>query len=315
MLKLVLQRILLGVVTLVVISVLVFAATEILPGDVATAILGNESTEEARAALRDRLGLERPIAERYGAWLEGAVRGDFGTSISNDVPVADVVGLRLRNTLVLAGITALVAVPLSLGLGLLCAAFPGGWFDRSLAVGSLFVISLPEFVVGLLLMLLFAVHLRWLPTMTPSIDWSSPASAFRALALPALTLLAAVQAHIIRMTRAAVLEVMRKPYIEMALLKGVPRSRIILRHALPNALAPIVNVVALNVGYLISGVVVVETVFTYPGLGRLIVDAVASRDMPVLQATAMIFCSSYVVLTLIADLVALVANPRARTAS
>jgi peptide/nickel transport system permease protein len=312
--RLIVQRLGLGLVTLWVMSLLVFGATEILPGDVATAILGQEATEESRAALRKRLGLERPVTERYASWLAGMARGDLGLSLATETPVSRIVGLRITNTLILAAVTAALAVPVSVGLGLLAAAYPGSVFDRSLTVGSLMVISLPEFVVGLLLVLLLAVHWRLLPTITPTPDFTSLAGVVRALTLPALTLAAAVQAHMIRMTRAAVLDVLRRPYIEMALLKGASKGRLVLRHALPNALAPIVNVVALNLGYLVSGVVIVEVVFTYPGLGRLMVDSVATRDMPVVQVAGMIFCTAYILLTLAADVVAVLTNPRLRYA-
>lgn len=314
MFRLIVQRLLLGIVTLWVISMLVFGATQILPGDVAIAILGNESTEEARQALRDRLGLEKPMLERYGNWLAGMVQGDLGLSLATETPVSRIVGLRITNSLILAVVTALLAVPLSVGLGLLSAAYPGSVFDKTLTVGSLLVISLPEFVVGLLLVLLLAVNLKLLPVVVSTPNFSSFDGIVRTLTLPALTLLASVQAHMIRMTRAAVLDVMRRPYIEMALLKGASKRRIILRHALPNALAPIVNVVALNLGYLVSGVVIVEVVFSYPGLGRLMVDAVATRDIPVVQVTGMIFCTAYILLTLTADVAAVFTNPRLRYA-
>ena len=314
MFKLIVQRLLLGIVTLWVISVLVFGATQILPGDVAIAILGNESTEEARQALRDRLGLEKPMLERYGNWLGGMVEGNLGLSLATETPVSRIVGLRITNSLILAVVTAVLAVPISVGLGLLSAAYPGSIFDKTLTVGSLLIISLPEFVVGLLLVLLLAVQLRWLPAVVSTPNFSTVDGIIRTLTLPALTLLASVQAHMIRMTRAAVLDVMRRPYIEMALLKGASKRRIILRHALPNALAPIVNVVALNLGYLVSGVVIVEVVFSYPGLGRLMVDAVATRDIPVVQVTGMIFCTAYILLTLAADVAAVFTNPRLRYA-
>lgn len=315
MLKLILLRIALGIVSIWVISLLVFAITDILPGDTATAILGQEATEESRAALRERLGLDRPAHVRYADWLANMVQGDFGVSYATDTPVAQTVSLRVANSLRLAIVAAVLAVPISLALGLLSAAFPGSLLDKALTVGSLLVVSLPEFVVGLLLVLLLAVHFKLLPAVTTNLDTSSLAGTLRGLALPALTLLAAVQAHMIRMTRAAVLDVMRRPFIEMAELKGASRARIILRHALPNATGPIVNVVALNLGYLVSGVVVVEVVFSYPGLGQLMVQSVATRDMPVVQVTAMIFCTTYVLLTLLADTLALMANPRLRDAA
>jgi peptide/nickel transport system permease protein len=315
MFKLIVKRIVLGLGTLSVMSMLVFGATEVLPGDAAIAILGQESTQEARDALRQRLGLDRPLVGRYISWLVGMLRGDLGTSFATEAPVAHIVGLRVANTLILALVTAFIAVPISLGLGLLAAAFPDSPFDKAITVTSLVVISLPEFVVGLLLVLLLSVHFKLLPTVTINPNLSSVSGMMRSLALPALTLLASVQAHMLRMTRAAVLDVMQRPYIEMALLKGASKRRIVLRHALPNALAPIANVVALNLGYLVSGVLVVEVVYTYPGLGRLMVDSVAIRDIPVVQATAMIFCTTYILLTLAADLVAILSNPRLRYAN
>jgi peptide/nickel transport system permease protein len=310
MLRLFGRRLALGVAAMAVVSILVFAVTNLLPGDAAMSILGQEATQESRDALRLRLGLDEPPVGRYFAWLGDVLQGDFGESFATDVAVSHTVGLRGWNTLRLALVTALIAVPLSLFLGLLCAAFPGSLGDRALNVGSLFVVSLPEFVVGLLLVLVFAVQFRLLPAVTTSLDGSSFLGMLRGLALPALTLVAAVQAHMIRMTRAAVLDVMRRPYIEMARLKGASLPRLILRHALPNALAPIVNVVALNLGYLVAGVVVVEVVFSYPGLGQLMVESVATRDMPMIQATALIFCGTYVLLTLLADAAALAADPR-----
>jgi peptide/nickel transport system permease protein len=312
MLRLFSRRLALGLASMFVVSILVFAVTNLLPGDAAMSILGQEATQESRDALRLRLGLDDPPVSRYVSWLGDVVRGDFGESFATGVSVSHTVSLRSWNTLRLAIVTALIAVPLSLALGLLCAAFPGSLGDRALNVASLLVVSLPEFVVGLLLVLLFAVHLRLLPAVTTSLD-SSAWGMIRGLTLPALTLVAAVQAHMIRMTRAAVLDVMRRPYVEMARLKGASLTRIVLRHGLPNALAPIVNVVALNLGYLVSGVVVVEVVFSYPGLGQLMVESVAIRDMPVIQATALIFCGTYVLLTLLADAVALAADPRLRT--
>jgi peptide/nickel transport system permease protein len=315
MIRLALQRLVLGIVTLLVISALVFAITDILPGDAAGAILGQESTDAARAALEARLGLDAPPQTRYLNWLTEMLRGDFGTSYATDVPVAEVIGPRLANSIYLAVVSAALAVPLSLLLGLLCAAFPDSLGDQLLTIVSLLVVSLPEFVVGLLLVLLFSVTLHLLPAVTSSLDTSSPWAVLRGLALPAITLVAAVQAHMVRMTRAAILDVMHRPYVEMARLKGASRARIILRHAVPNALGPIVNIVALNLGYLVSGVVVVEVVFGYPGLGQLIVQSVSTRDMPVIQTTAMIFCATYILLTMGADLVAMMANPRLRRAA
>ncbi|MBM3601545.1 MAG: ABC transporter permease [Alphaproteobacteria bacterium] len=311
MASLVLGRLLLGAVTLLVASLLVFAGTQALPGDVTTAILGNEATPETRAALVERLGLDHPIHVQYFEWAGRFLRGDLGLSLVNDVPVSRLLDLRLKNTFILALATIIVVVPLSLFLGLLCAAYPNGRLDSSISVVSLFLISLPEFLVGIILVLLFAVYWSVLPATSIS-GFRSFEHLVRALVLPVLTLTFAILAHMVRMTRAAMLEVMRAPYIEMALLKGASRSRIVLRHALPNALGPIINVIALNLGYLISGVVVVEVIFAYPGLGKLLVEAIGNRDLPLLQAVALIMVAAYIVFTLLADIVARLSNPRLR---
>lgn len=309
MLALLGRRILAGLFSLWIVSVLVFAGTEILPGDVATAVLGQGATEATKAALREQLGLERPAPVRYLEWLGGIASGDLGRSLASRRPVADIVGRRLSNTVILAAAAALVSVPLAVGLGLLGAAYPESRFDRFSSSAGLFLISVPEFLVGAVLVLLFAVTWKIFPAITMKTSFVGPLDMMRSLALPILTLTAAMLAHMSRMTRAAMLEVLRSGYIETAILKGVARRRIILRHALPNALGPIASVVALNLGYLISGVVIVETVFNYPGLGRLMVDAVSSRDIPMVQATILIFCAAYIAFNLIADLAATAANP------
>lgn len=314
MLRLLSGRLLLGLATLWVISVLVFSGTEILPGDVAAAVLGQSATEEAKSEIRKRLRLDRPAAERYVEWLFDFARGDLGDSLASGRPVAKLLGERLKNTLILAGLTALIAVPLSVGLGLLMAAFPETVFDRTVTVSSLVLISLPEFFTGAVLVVLFALTWRLFPAVTYVTEFESFGEMLRALVLPMITLIMAMLAHMSRMTRAAVLDVLRTPYVEMAILKGVPRGRIVLRHALPNALGPIANVVALNLGFLVSGVVVVEAVFAYPGIGRLMVDSVSLRDVPMVQAIALIFCAVYVGLNLLADLISIVANPRLRYA-
>jgi len=213
---------------------------------------------------------------------------------------------------ILAALTAALAVPLSLAMGLAAAMFPGGRIDRFVTVSTLFLLSVPEFFIAATLVLIFAVHLQWLPAITYATEYDSVWQLAKSLALPILTLTTSVIAHMARMTRAAILNVMTSPYVEMAILKGVPRRRIVLRHALLNAVGPVVNVVALNLAYLIGGVTIVETVFAYPGLARLMVDAVSRRDMPLVQACAMIFCSAYILLILIADLLAIFANPRLR---
>ena len=312
MAQLILRRLGIGLVTLWVVSLLLFAGTELLPGDVAQAILGQSATPENLAAIRNQLGLDRPAWQRYLEWLAGMLRGDFGLSLSAQAPVWNLIGERLGNTLMLASLTAVFAVPLSLALGLSAAMVPGTLWDRTVSVGSLLVISVPEFFLATLFVLVFAVTLRWLPAQARVVEYRSFGELLWSLAMPIVTLTAAILAHMSRMTRAAVLNVMSAPYIEMAILKGVPRRRLVLRHALPNAIGPIVNVIALNLAYLVSGIVVVETIFNYPGLARLTVDAVAKRDMPLLQGCVALFCVAYILLILLADIVSVVTNPQLR---
>ena len=308
----VLRRLGLGIITLWVVSVLVFAGTEILPGDVAQAILGQSATPEAVEAIRDQLQLDRPAVVRYVDWLTNLLRGDLGISLAANMEISEMISGRFKNTLVLASLTALLAVPLSLAMGLAAAMFPGGRVDRLVTISTLFLLSVPEFFIAATLVLIFAVHLQWLPAITYMTEYESIWQLMESLALPILTLTTSVVAHMSRMTRAAIINVMTSPYIEMAILKGVPRGRIVLRHALFNAVGPVVNVIALNLAYLVSGVVIVETVFAYPGLAKLMVDAVSRRDMPLVQACAMIFCTAYILFILIADVLAILANPRLR---
>jgi peptide/nickel transport system permease protein len=306
------QRLLVGVLILLFVSVLVFIGTEILPGDVAQAILGQSATPELVAIIRERLGLDDPAYIRYLRWLGGLLTGDLGTSLANGVDIADLIGERIFNTFLLALLTAAVAVPLSIGLGLLSALKPNGIVDRSISAISLTMISLPDFLVAIILVMLFAITWRWFPAIVNIRAGSSFSTLLWALVLPITTLVFSVLAHMVRMTRTAVLNVLTTPPIEMAILKGVPRWRILLIHALPNALAPIVNVVALNLAYLVAGIVVIETLFNMTGLGRLMAESVRTRDIPVVQACAMVFCTVYVLLNLFADVVSIVSNPRLR---
>lgn len=310
--RMVAQRIALGLLLLWAVSAVIFAGTQILPGDVATAMLGQQATPEAVANIRNELGLNRPAVVRYFDWLGHAVRGDFGKSYTNGQDIAKAIGKRLGNTLFLAGAAAAISVPLALILGILAVRFRNTLFDRFLSIVTLSAVSLPEFFAGYLLIVLFAVNLRWLPSTATIRDSMSLGQQLYAISLPTLTLVLVVVGYMMRMTRAAVLNVLSSAYIETAELKGISPSRIIWRHALPNALAPIVNVVALNLAYLVVGVVVVEVIFVYPGMGQYMVDHVAKRDVPVVQACGMVFASVYIILNLIADLAAVLANPRLR---
>ncbi|WP_366554909.1 ABC transporter permease [Aquibaculum sediminis] len=311
-LSLVAKRLALGILTLWLVSLLIFAITEILPGDVATAILGQAATPETVAAIRNQLGLNEPAWWRYVQWLTGAIQGDFGISLANQRPVAPQILGRLENTLFLASVAAAIAVPLAISLGLIAAIKQNSLLDRTISLTTLASISVPEFFIAYLLIFFLAVQAGWFPSMARFDSDMGLLDQLGVIVLPALTLVLVVLAHMMRMTRATVLNVMAQPFVEMAELKGVPKWRIVVQHALPNALAPIINVVALNLAYLVVGVIVVEVVFVYPGLGQFMVDAVARRDIPTVQACGLIFAAVYVTLNMLADIGAILANPRLR---
>ena len=307
--KMIIKRLGLGVLTLMLLSLLIFLSVEALPGDLAETILGQQATAENVAAIRKELGLDLPAHTRYLNWLGGMLQGDFGNSLALKKPISGLIAPRLQNTLFLTLYTACIAVPLALILGMAASLFRNGYFDRISNATALSAISMPEFFVGYIMIYFFALSGNF-PSManinpnTPFID------KLYVCFLPALTLTLVVTAHMMRMTRAAIINVLALPYIEMANLKGVKPRRVIVHHALPNAVAPIVNVVALNLAYLITGVVIVEIVFVFPGLGQLMVDGVKFRDVPVVQATALIFASAYVGLNLLADIISTITNPR-----
>ncbi len=311
-LRLVGKRLGLGLLTLLVVSILIFFAVELLPGDIAQAVLGQSATEETLAALREKLGLDRPAPIRYLEWLGGVVRGDFGVSLVTGERVTAAIFDRFVNTLFLATYAAAIAVPFSIVLGIIVALLRNSIFDRVANVLALTSISSPEFFLGYVLILFFAVKWQMFPAIASlSADMSFPDLLERTF-LPALTLVLVVTAHMMRMTRAAIINLLASPYIEMARLKGTPPWKVIVRHALPNAWAPIINVVALNLAYLVTGVVLVEVVFVYPGIGQLLVDAVAKRDFPIVQACCLIFAATFILLNLAADVGAILTNPRLR---
>lgn len=303
------KRLGLGLLTLFAISLIIFSATEMLPGDLAKAVLGQSATEETLAAFRRELGLDLPAHTRYINWLAGAVQGDFGSSLANKRPIAEMISARLGNTLFLALYAAAIAVPLSLILGILAALFRNSIFDRSANAVALTAISFPEFFVAYILIFVLAQSGLFPSLARLDADASFGDKLYRTF-LPALTMTLVVTAHMMRMTRAAIINLLASPYIEMARLKGIKPMRVIVSHALPNALAPIITVIALNLAYLITGVVVVEVVFVYPGLGQLMVDSVSKRDIPVVQAVALIFAAAYILLNLTADVLSTLSNPR-----
>lgn len=311
-LSLIAGRVGVALVTLLIVSFIVFAATEMLPGDVAQVLLGQAATPEAVAGLREAMHLDQPAIMRFLNWLGGLLHGDLGHSYTNRMAVAELIAARLENTLKLAAITTSVAVPVALAFGILTAIWRGSLFDRAISTLVVGVISVPEFMVATLAVLVFAVWLGWLPALSFGGSTEGIWDILRAYAMPVITLTFVVSAQMIRMTRAAVIETMKSPYVEMALLKGASRSRMVLRHALPNAIGPIVNAMALSLSYLLGGVIIVETIFNYPGVAKLMVDAVATRDLPLIQGCAMIFCLGYLLLITIADVVAILSNPRLR---
>lgn len=310
--NLLVQRIALGLLLLLAVSVLIFAGTQLLPGDVAQAILGQSATPQALANLREQLGLNDPAHVRYFRWLGGVLQGDLGKALSNGQDIASAMGGRLWNTMFLAFWAAVISVPLAIILGLIAVRYQGRWPDKVISAVTLSTISLPEFVVGYIAMFLLAVKYRVFTSVSMVYDGMSFGDRIHAIALPVLVLVLVVLAHMMRMTRAAILNVMQSAYVETAELKGLRPFTIIARHAFPNAIAPIVNVVMLNLAYLVVGVVVVEVVFVYPGMGQFLVDHVAKRDIPVVQACGVFFALAFIGLNLVSDVLAVLVNPRLR---
>ena len=308
----VVRRLGLGLLTLLVISIIIFGAVSLLPGDPAQAVLGQGATEENLAAMRKQMGLDVPAPMRYLEWLSGAVIGDFGNSLITNEPVTGTIAPRFANTLFLACYAAVIAVPIAILLGVIVALFRESIFDRVANVATLTSISSPEFFLGYILILYLSVKTGMFPAIA-KLDadmgfWELLDRTF----LPALTMVLVVVAHMMRMTRAAIIALLASPYIEMARVKGMPPWKVIVKHALPNAWAPIINVIALNLAYLITGVVLVEVVFVYPGIGQLLVDSVTKRDFAVVQACCLIFAATFILLNLTADVLAILTNPRLR---
>lgn len=306
------RRMAAAVLTLFLVSAVIFTISGLLPGDAAQEILGQSATPEQVAALRHEMGLDRPGPVRYYEWLRAMAAGDPGKSYVANMPVQDIISDRLPNSLMLAGITALVSVVVALTIGIAGAINRGGRIDKVLNIITLSLVATPEFLIATLGVLLFSVKLLWLPSIAMIGKDASWGEMLRSLALPMLSLAFVVIAQMARMTRAAVADQLDRPYVEMARLKGVPFRRIVLFHVMPNAIGPVVNAIALSLSYLLGGALVVETIFNFPGLASLMVNAVTSRDMPLLQSCAMIFCGAYLALMLVADVIAILANPRLR---
>lgn len=309
---LIIKRLAFGVLTLFVISVLIAVGVDFLPGDLAEAILGQSATPESVAALRLNLGLDQPLYVRYFDWLGNIMQWDLGTSLANKREVTELIGKRLANTVFLAAVAAIIAVPLAVFLGMMAALYRESLFDKIISMSTLTTISFPEFFVAYILMVILSVEWNVFPSMSNVKTNMELGDRLYVVALPVLTLTLVVVAHMMRMTRAAIINVLTSPFIETAQLKGMKPYRVIVYHAFPNALSPIINVIALNLAYLVVGVVVVEVVFVYPGLGQLLVDSVSRRDLPVVQASGLIFACAYILLNLTADILSIIANPRLR---
>ncbi|WP_294223864.1 ABC transporter permease [uncultured Shimia sp.] len=310
--KLLAQRIALGLLLLFLVSILIFSGTIILPGDVAQSILGQSATPEALANMRRDLGLNEPPVQRYFNWLGGLLQGDLGTALTSGKDIAESIGRRLGNTLFLAFWAAVISVPLAILLGLIAVRYRERWPDKLISAVTLASISVPEFLIAYVAIFFISVRLRWAPSVTTINDSMSLGEKLHTISIPVAVLTLVVLAHMMRMTRAAILNVMQSAYIETAELKGLRMFTIIWKHALPNSVAPVINVVMLNMAYLVVGVVVIEVVFTYPGMGQYLVDHVSKRDIPVVQACGLIFAAVYIGLNMVADIVSIIANPRLR---
>lgn len=313
MLLMLLRRLVLGALTVVIVSVIIFAGVEMLPGDACTAFLEREAHGKLLENCRKAQGLDRSASARYLTWARGALRGDFGVSANGTQSIAELVGERVKNSLLLGVIALLTGIPLAIFLGVVTGLWRDSVLDLFLSGSAIFAMTVPEFVSATVLIMIFSVWLGWLPGIVV-VSANAPASAFfPQILLPVIVLSMVMTAHILRMVRSSVIEVMASDYVQMAHLKGVHYWHVVFRHALPNALLPAINVVALTVAWLLGGVVVIEVVFNFPGLGRLMIDAISDRDLPVVQAIALIVASVYVGLNLVADIMTMVLNPRLRT--
>jgi peptide/nickel transport system permease protein len=314
MLRLLVRRLFLAVITLFIISLIVFLGVEALPGDSATGYLGQFATPESLAALREEFGLNDPILVRYLNWLGDILRGDLGVSMVKRKPVAEIIGNRFRNTVVLTIASALVGIPLAIILGVIAGLTRDKWPDVIASTASIVAMTLPGFVTATVLIYIFAIRLEWFPAITLVPSDVPVIELLETITLPIVTLTMIMVAHILRLVRTNMIDVMVSDYVQMARLKGVPARQIVFKHALPNAMLPTINIVALTLAWLVGGVAVIETVFNFPGIGKLLIDAITDRDFALVQGIAIILSGIYIALNLIADLLSLVLNPKLRTA-
>ncbi len=314
MFGLILRRLMLAVLTLFIVSIIVFLAVEALPGDMATAYLGRDATPESLANLQEEFGLNRPAVTRYFDWFGGVIQGDLGDSLVRRKPVTELIGNRLRNTIVLAAISSMIGIPLAIFLGVMTGLMRDKLPDIIISTISIFAMTLPEFVTGTLLIFVFAIRLKWFPAITTVATDAKITELIPNIWLPVITLTLVMMAHILRLVRTSMIDVMVSDYVNMARLKGVPAWRIVWRHALPNAMLPTINIVALTIAWLLGGVVIIEAVFNYPGIGTLMINGISDRDLALVQGIAIILATIYIVVNLAADIATLLLNPRLRTA-
>jgi peptide/nickel transport system permease protein len=315
MLRFLVIRFALILLTLVVVSLAIFGVTEVLPGDVAEAVLGKSRTPGALETLREQMGLDQPPWKRYLNWVGGVFQGDLGTSLVQDRPVTEILKSRLQNSLVLAIAAFCIAVPSAILVGVWAGVRRGSAGDHTVSVLSLVAISLPEFVTGFILIVILSSTLGWLPSSSIVLPGTSPLARPEILIMPVLTMTAVLFGYIMRMTRANIIEALETNYVRTAILKGLPRWQVIWRHAVPNAMLPTISVVSINIGWMLGGLIIVESVFGYPGLGLTLINAINRRDLPVLQAVALLVAGTYAVSNLVADLMYVWLNPRIRISS
>jgi peptide/nickel transport system permease protein len=313
MLSMLLRRLSLGLITVILVSIIIFTGVEFLPGDACTAFLEREAQGKLLENCRQDLNLNRPAIDRYIDWASSAMVGDLGLSVNGQQSIAELVGNRMNNSLLLAFCALLVGVPLAIFFGVITALWRDKPIDLFFSTAAIFAMTIPEFVSSTVLILVFSVWLGWLPGIVLTSANASAAEFFPEIILPVIVVAMVMTAHILRMVRTSVIDVLASDYVRMATLKGVPYWQIVFHHVLPNALLPAINVVALTIAWLLGGVVVIEVVFNYPGLGRMMIDSISDRDLPVVQAIALILATVYVSVNLTADLLTMIANPRLRT--
>ena len=313
MFLLVIKRIFLGLITLFIVSLITFVGVEILPGDACTTYLEREAYGAALEACYERLGLNIPAYERYISWAFGVLQGDFGYSLSGEMKINDVLGPRVKNSMVLASASIFIGIPIALLLGIITALWRDKLPDIIISTVTIFSMTIPEFISATLLILIVAIWLEWLPGIVIVPTGASISELLPNIILPVIAISMIMTAHMARMVRSSVIQVMASDYVQMAILKGVPYWKMVFKHVLPNALLPAINVVALTIAWLLGGVVVTEVVFNYPGLGRLVIESISNRDLPTVQALAIILASIYVSINLLADLMTLMLNPRLKT--